>query len=433
MPNSRRKSKKEKQEQNKRRFDAIRDLMSTFAMSTVAVVAVVTLIPTSPKAEITKTVALSNEIVYQVQVTDEENALELSSLTVVLENQLEYYEQHVSLGENSGYFQGLNSNTEYRLSVYGSKGFGQERLDTLIITTDDKIGGTILSVIPQGEFDPDYLINLSVHDPDTIYSSFTLYYGYQSEFDDELTYSSVNVLDPTLPVHLFGIFTSEPFHIYLEGTTVDGTEILDEIWVTPPFNLYASVYLEYINSNEIGFYVYGDGEVEEIIYEINVYQNEMLVQTRRFTSSSSDYEGENLFVDGLRRSSTYFVEVKAYYKNPLTLRDEYKILYQEEITTLDSYTYSISYEEVGNFIEVTIVVRDPSHHFQIPYYEVWDTSGEFETYITGMTYTFINNGDEKSVTFSIPIPITQSYEICIGIRNETNNIIDQTIVKITNE
>lgn len=433
MSKSRRKTKRQKQEQNKRRFDAIRDLMSTFAMSTVAVVAVVTLIPSSPKAEITKTVALSNEIVYQVQVTDEDNALDLSTLTVVLENQLEYYEHHVLLGEFSGHFENLNSNTEYRLSVYGSKGFGQERLDTLIITTNDRIGGTILSVTPHGEFDPSYMIDLSVNDPESKYTSFTLYYGYQSEFDDEIVYSSMNVVDPNIPIELLDIFTSEPFHIYLEGTTDDGTELLDEIWVTPPFHLYASVYLEYINKNEIGFYVYGDSEVGEITYEVNVYQNDMIVKSRRFTTSTDYHDGTEIFIDGLHNSSTYFVEVKGYYINPQTLRNEYKILYQEQITTLDQYTYEITYEEVDGNIEVTIVVRDPSHHFQTPYYEAWDTTGEFDVYITGMTYTFINNGDEKSVIFSIPIPNTTSYEVCIGIRNETDFIINQAIVKITNE
>ena len=143
------KTRRKKNEETKRRFEAIKDLMSTFAMTTIAVVAAVTLIPTSPKAEVIKVVALSEEIVYQVNVTDEDNALDLSTLFVVLENQLEYYEQSISLGENSGYFDNLEYDTEYRLSVYGNKGFGQERLDTLMITTVEKIGGTILSVTPE--------------------------------------------------------------------------------------------------------------------------------------------------------------------------------------------------------------------------------------------------------------------------------------------
>jgi len=60
------KSRRKKQEESKRRFEAIKDLMSTFAMGTIAVVAAVTLIPSSPSAEITKVVALSEEIPYKV-------------------------------------------------------------------------------------------------------------------------------------------------------------------------------------------------------------------------------------------------------------------------------------------------------------------------------------------------------------------------------
>ena len=93
------KSRRKKNEERKRRFDAIKDLMSTFSMATVAVVAAVVLIPASPKAEIIKSVALSEQIVYQVNVTDEDNALDVATLFVVLENQLEYYEKNVMVWE----------------------------------------------------------------------------------------------------------------------------------------------------------------------------------------------------------------------------------------------------------------------------------------------------------------------------------------------
>lgn len=231
--------------------------MSTFAMTTVAVVAAVTLIPASPKAEVIKAVALSEEIVYQVNVTDEDNALDLSTLFVVLENQLEFYEQSIGLGENSGYFDSLKFNTEYRLSVYGSKGFGQERLDTLVITTGDKVGGTILSVTPEVfDFSTNYIVDVSINDPNLKYTSVTLYYGYRWEHDSELQYSSIDITSSRMEIELSDIFTSEPFHIYIEGTTLEGTEVLDEIWVTPAFELYASLYLNYINSKEFGFFIY---------------------------------------------------------------------------------------------------------------------------------------------------------------------------------
>lgn len=433
MSKSTRQSRKQKQDQNKRRFDAIKDLMSTFAMSTVAVVAAVVLIPSSPKAEITKAIALNEEIVYQVQVTDEDNALDLSTLVVVLENQSEYYEQPITLGEFSGHFEGLQSDTEYRLSVYGSKGFGQERLDTMKLVTKERIGGTILSVVPQGvDFETSYLVNLSVHDPDLTYTSITLYYGFPTEFDEEIIYSSINVIDPALSVELFDIFTSETFHIYLEGNTIDGPILLDEIWVTPAYQLYASVYLEYINDDEVGFYAYGDVDVGSITYQMNVYRNNLLV-TSKTISSSEDYEGIEFSMGGLAPDSMYQFECTAIYKNPVTLRTEETIIYEQEITTLSAYSYTVSIEEIGEFLEVTLIVNDPDHHFQIPYYDAYDVSGEHPMFLSAESFTFINNGTEKSVTFSIPIPIGISYEILIGMRSDADYTINQIIEIITND
>jgi hypothetical protein len=127
---------KNKNERFRRQYEIIKTWMSSFAVTAVAAVAAVTLIPSSPKATIIKAEALNNEIIYQVSVTDQDQALELETLFVVLENQMEYYEVPISLGESAGYFAELNPNTEYRLSVYGSKGFGQERLDSVVLTTE---------------------------------------------------------------------------------------------------------------------------------------------------------------------------------------------------------------------------------------------------------------------------------------------------------
>jgi hypothetical protein len=286
------KSRRKKNDETKRRFDAIKNLMSTFTMGTVAVVAAVTLIPASPKAEIVKSVALSEEIVYQVNVTDEDNALDLSTLFVVLENQLEYYEKAISLGGNSGYFDSLENETEYRLSVYGNKGFGQERLDTLMITTDEKVGGTILSVTPETiEYSTIYMVDVSIYDPDFKYTSINLYYGYSWEHDVELVYTSIAVTTSRMNIELNDIYTTEAFHIYLEGTTSEGTELLDEIWITPPFEFNTSIYMNTINSEAVSFYVYNEMDVGNIEYEMNIYKHDLLIRTEQIVLEEGEFEG----------------------------------------------------------------------------------------------------------------------------------------------
>jgi hypothetical protein len=428
------KTRRKKNEEAKRRFEAIKDLMSTFAMTTIAVVAAVTLIPASPKAEVVKAVALSEEIVYQVNVTDEDNALELSTLFVVLENQLEYYEQSVSLGENSGYFDSLEYDTEYRLSVYGNKGFGQDRLDTLMITTGDKIGGTILSVTPEViDFSTSYIVDVAVNDPESKYSSINLYYGYATEHDIEIHYSSVPVTSSRMDIELFDIFTSEPFHIYLEGTTLEGIELLDEIWVTPPFELYASVHRSYIDSEEIGFSVYSDLGAENIYYEMSIYIGEILIRTDQIILDNSDYGDSEFVIGDLSPNTNYILECIAVYTNPQTLRTEQKNIYQEEITTLDIYSYSYSVETFDEFLEATIVLNDPSNYFDIAYYESYDTSDDFDIFLDGETYMFNDIDNEKSVSFTIFLPTASAYEITIGIRNQFDFSIKKVIDIITFE
>jgi hypothetical protein len=422
------KSRRRKNEENKRRFEAIKDLMSTFAMATVAVVATVTLIPASPKAEIIKAVALTDEIVYQVNITDEDNALDLSTVFVVLENQLEYYEQAINLGENSGYFDNLEQDTEYRLSVYGSKGFGQERLDTLKITTKEKIGGTILSVTPdQIDYMTVYTVDVSINDPTSNYTSVNLFYGYNYEHDNEFQYESINITSSRQTIELSDIYTTEAFHIYLQATTNEGFEVLDEIWVNPPFELYNSLYLEFINSQEIGFYLYTDLQVNHISYEMNIYKNELLIRSEEVILEHDVYEGSQFVIDGLTPNTLYNFECIATYQNPQTLRQETKIIYTEEITTLNAYTFTYTIDEFEDYYEVTVNLDDPNDNFQIAYYESFDTSGEHVMYIDSENYTFNNHLNEKNIVFTIYKPTATNYRIIIGMENQSNYLINQII------
>lgn len=428
-----RKNRNRKKEENKRRFEAIKDLMSTFAMTTVAVVAAVTLIPASPKAEIIKAVALTDEIVYQVNITDEDNALDLSTVFVVLENQLEYYEQAINLGENSGYFDNLKQDTQYRLSVYGSKGFGQERLDTLKITTKEKVGGTILSVTPnQMHFMTTYTVEISINDPNSSYTSIDLYYGYSYDHDDAFVYDLIPITSMKETIELSDIYTNDAFHIYIEATTVNGVEILDEIWVTPPFELYTSIYTDYINSENIGFYIYNDMHVDNMSYVMNIYKNEVFIRSEQVALADSLFEGNQFIIKDLLPNTTYNFECIATYQNPQTLRQETQSIYAEEITTLDTYTYTYDIASFDDYYEVTINLNDPYDYFQNAYYESYDTSGEQVIHLDWDSYQFNGSLNEKSITFTIYKPTPSAYQITIGMQNQNNYLINQIIEIIIN-
>lgn len=414
------KERRKKGEEQKRRFNAIKDLMSTFAMSTVAVVAVVTLMPASPKAEILKAIPLSDEITYQVKVTDEDNALDTSTLFVVLENQLDYYEQPISLGENSGYFNDLKPNTQYRLSVYGSKGFGQERLDTIKLTTKERIGGTILGVEKETiDYATTYRVDVLINDPEQIYTSIQLFYGYQWESEAELDYYSLAINEDRTMIELTDIYTSLPVHIYLEATTIDGLKILDEIWVTPPFTLYASVYMEYINRSQVGFHLYGDMDVGDIDYVMNVYKNDFLLRTESIIITENGHHGSSFLIDDLQPDTNYTLECIATYTNPQTLARETRVLYHEEITTLKDYSYTYNKNISSNNIEIFFSLFDPSDYFQYLYVEIYDTSEEYEMYLESESYYFLVDGEEKTASFMVTTPTTSSYKIYISMQSQT--------------
>jgi len=368
-----------------------------------------------------------------VNVTDEDNSLDLDSLTVVLENQLEYYEQQITLGESSGYFDNLESNTQYRLSVYGNKGFGQERLDTETLTTREKVGGTILSITPTTDMhSTTYSIDVSIYDPDSKYTSVDLYYGFSWEPAVDFTYSSIPITSNRETIDLFDVFTTYPFHIYIEGTTLDGVELLDEIWVTPPFELYADLYLAYYNNNEVAFHSYGSSQVDDLEYKMNIYKDERLIKTDYFTPSSDLHSHNKWLIENLRPDTTYLFECVAVYTNPQTLRVEEQIFYTEELTTTKDYSYTYTIEEFDTYMEVSITLQDPDDVFTYIFFEVFDTTGEFDMFIDGESYTFELDGENKVFTFSINIPIVEMYEITIGMNSSVNNYVRQ-IIETTNE
>lgn len=419
-----RRRKRVKEEQNKRRFEAIKNLMSTFAMGTVAVVAVVTLIPQSAKAEIVRAVALENEIVYQVTVTDQDNSLDLESLNIVLENQLEFYEKPIELGENTGYFQALNDDTQYRLSVYGNKGYGQERLDTVLITTEEKIGGTILSVdIEEHEYNPSYFVNLYINDPEGVYSSLTLHYEYSEHYHEEeygeepeMFYSSISVTSPDDIIELYDVYTTKPFHIYLEGMTDEGPEILDEIWVTPPFMLYTSFYLDYIDYNEIGFVIYNDPYVEDTTYLIDIYKNESLVKQDSFMVEMDGYEGVSYIADALQENTTYSIICTARFTNPQTLSIEEKIIYTQELTTLSSEPNELEGEDLAGGSIVSVLAEEneyePSYFVSLDINDSEVTYSSITLYYEYTEYYYMEEefGEAPAMVIS-SIPISDPNEI----------------------
>lgn len=430
-------TRREKNETLNRRFEIIKNLMSSFVVGTAAIVAAVVFIPKSPQAEIIKTKALIDTITYQVEVTDEDNALDLSTLVVVLENQFEYYETSINLGESSGYFDSLQPNTEYWLNIYGSKGFGQERLDSKMIRTRDSVGATILSVdVIQHDIDTSYMVDVLVSDPDQIYQTVTLYYGYVLEWepDQPIQYTPIDIVSSHEQIELMNIFTEEPFHIYIEGTTVDGSLILDDIWITPPFELYSAMYVDRINDDAIYFNLYSDmREGLDPTYQINAYRGEILIRSIDVDIGENDNHDITTGLTGLSPGKSYVIEGVATFTNPLTKRRERVVIYQEDITTLEQYDINYDISPMDDYLEVTITVTDPNHYFQIPSYDLYEIIDGQEVWISSEDFEFIPIGHDKTVTFMVYPPFDTHYRLVISIANQIDFTMRHVIYDEINE
>lgn len=407
------------------KYEIVKTWLSSFVVTAVAVVAVLVYIPKSPEATLLKVTELEDQITYQVKVTDEDHALDLDSLKVVLENQMERYETSISLGESSGYFENLSPNTDYQLSIFGSKGFGLERLDSRRVRTKDITGGFILGYQTVGDtVEPSYELEVYINDPDMIYQDITLYYGYG--YDDQFFYESVPITGPRETIELFHLFSRT--HVYLEAVTLEGTVVLDEMWITPKFVLMSSFQMEYINRFEVGYTIYhSTTQSVEVTYQVDLYEGS--TKRRTITIQSSEFEtyAKTFKLEDLKELTDYRMTIQATYINPDTRREETVELMEQAFTTLGEY--SIDYDIINHdtYLEVIITVIDPSPYFQVPYYEVYDVSLEYPIWISSEVFEFMPDINSKSVTFTIALPDVDHYQIEIGIRNRDNYIIRHII------
>jgi hypothetical protein len=409
----------------KNQYEIVKTWLSSFVVTAAVIVAVTLFIPKSPEAKILKSEGLLNMITYQVAVTDEAQALKLDSLMIVLENQLERYEVSIGLGETSGYFENLKDNTDYRLSVYGNKGFGQEKLDSVVVKTKDSPGGYILGYRPVGDpMEPFYEVDVFINDPESMYQSISLYYGYT--YDDQPFYQFTEITQNRETVELMHLFGRT--HLYLEAITSSGAIVLDEMWLTPTFRLYSSFYLDRVDKNQLDLSLYhsSDGSVD-VTYKVDLFEGNQ----KRFTQTipSKDLEGyeHRIIFTNLKAQTSYRVVATATYINPSTLREETVTLLEEDVTTLSDYQVTYTITTSPMYLDVNITVVDPSHLFQVPYVEIYDISGEYPIWLYSETYSFTPAINSKSVQFNILLPDVAIYRIVIGIRNQQYYIIRHVI------
>jgi len=416
--------------QNKKsRIQILRSWMTSFAVTVTAAIVVITTIPASPIASIEQVQAFENVISYQISVTDEEQALYPDSLKIVLENQFEHYERPIDLGSSAGNFDNLNPRTQYTLRIIGNKGFGNENLDTVSISTRPLSGATISGyrMIEGLEvYYIDYEIDVLVFDPNLNYEQVIMYYAfiYEEEQGQPLEYIPVEIFGDAQTVLIEDVPNyNTTIHIYLEGTLLDQEIVrLDEIYIHTPFSIESSLYLDQITDKSAGFTLYQSYiQTDDLIYTLELQTNGKTVQTKNITPAPPDsmHSGISIEFSQLKPETDYSLAFSVTYTNPYTLVKEKIELDLLEWRTLGSFTYTYTIEELQDTYQVDVSLTDPSHNFQIVYYYVYEQNefGEFMVY--SGTVGFTPQGDSKTATLTFQKNWNLPYRIEIGFRSQS--------------
>ncbi|MCF7930728.1 MAG: hypothetical protein K9L02_04360 [Acholeplasmataceae bacterium] len=423
------KSKFKEKIRKRTRLEILKSWMSSFVITASAIIVAVVTIPSSPKAEIIQVQVFKNQVVYQVEVTDADNAIDLNTLEIILTNQFEYYKYPLQLGINIGEFSELKDGTTYQMSVQGSKGFGQEILATKEIVTQPNSGGAIIKyslIDTQNQFDTQYEVETIIYDDLDEYVSVDLVYGVIGVDEIEpFEYYYLPVPDGSSSHILDQIFQMNgKIYVYLEATLLNSEKlILDEIYLNIPISFEAYYYIEQVTDTTIVLSVYPDFSLlEDVTYEFKLSKDGYPVATK--TASKDDLDdnqmhyGIEITFDQLRKNTIYQVDLKVTYTNPYTLAKETQTYESQVLKTLGAYTYEVDVVEYDLYYEVMITVVDPNHNFQIPYYYVYEIHDEFEWFISSGTFGFTPMDGYKTVTFTIDKTASIPYRIDIGLRNE---------------
>ncbi|MGD9762062.1 MAG: hypothetical protein AB7U52_06505, partial [Candidatus Izemoplasmatales bacterium] len=284
----------------------------------------------------------STEVVYQMNVTDVDNIIEVGQLKLVLDDGFTQVVQDVYLGDNFGSFSSLTPETNYTLNLIYDLGYGQEIILTEAIYTTNELVATIssfeLSSFSQGTMN---IYNATISYGNTLgYSAWQIRYAVVVPgLEQEAYYETFMLQDgQTAAEIVFYENYGEEYYIILEAYFDGNLVVVDETRVSLPFMLYASMYVSFYTDIDalLNFYVETPvGVTVDYSLEVlnfGVLEQDLLLDMEAIAANGGDYQVYNLTPD-----SDYSFVFKATYINPDTGRLEEVIVYEEFIHTYAIY------------------------------------------------------------------------------------------------
>lgn len=418
---SRLKTFQEKMKQ-RTKFQIFKSLFQALTTTVVTVVFVVVIIPNSPKASFDEIKAFSDEIIYQVSVSDSDNAVAESSIKVILENQITKEVDFIGVGQSMGSFSDLTPNTKYYLKVVYDKGFGEETLAKTEVYTETVINAAFsgYNQLETGEISYlNYLVNVKYAD-NFNYDILRVRYGLKYPSSDVVESFQTIDLSPFQSEFLIEDVLSYQATVVLILEAEDNGEFipLDQISIVLPFTIYSSMYLAYYNDHQVAFHIYYDYEMlDEVNYWIETSLNDYVVDKRAVFFKETDHHSSLEIIDKLLPEKEYMFRLIVEYQDPYTLQTVERVVSDVSLTTQSEFDYEIEVIEYQDYYEISISTN--SEVFNQAFYDIYVTDLDSTYYYTGSVLDLLAEGDRYFVSFRIDKQSFTNYYIEIGIRSST--------------
>ncbi len=403
------------------KFQLFKSLFQALSTTVVTVVFVVVIIPNSPKASFDSIKAFSDEIIYQVSVNDEDNAIQGSSIKVILENQLTKEVNYIDVGQSMGSFTGLNPNTLYNLQVVFDKGFGDEVLAKTEVYTEAAFTAAFsgYNLLETGETSYlNYLVNIKYSD-EFNYDTVRVRYGLLYPSSEEIEIFQTIAISPMQTEFLLeDILSYQAILVVILEVEDNGVFIpLDEVRIVLPFTIHSSMYLAYYNDHQAAFHLYFDYELPSATYWLETRLNDYLIDKTEVKQTGFDHHSSLHLVENLLPERDYVFQLYARYFDPITLQTKETIFSEVSLTTLEAFTYNYEIIEYDNYYQVTISTN--TDVFDQGFYDVYYIEEEISYYYSGSVFDFIQVDDNYSVSFRIDKQSFTDYYIEFGIRSSS--------------
>lgn len=212
--------------------------------------------------------------------------------------------------------------------------------------------------------------------------------------------------------------------LILEGIRWDDqVEVLDEVTFSTPFRLETSFDFSRIDARGLAVYLYPDlSSTADVSYEVLLKQDKRILQRKDVIlpeDGFSHYGSSDIVFSGLTPETDYLIECWADVTDPQTLIKSTVLISSLSGQTLTDYTAQVLITKTSTTYEVTVTLRDPGHNFQQCFYQIVEMIDGIEQPVGFLETGFTPSGEEKTASYSIPIPDLPHYRIDIGVRSQT--------------